>query len=349
MNRREFVRQSIQGAAAIGSVGMLRPIAAWAQQQPPVSAGKPDFAIIDTHQHLWDLAKVRVAWLKGDNPLNRSFVTKDYLEATAGLGIRKAVYMEVDVGADCLAAEAEYIVDLCRRGESPTVAAVLGGRPGEESFRPYIMRFKDSPYVKGVRQIARSSAAGRHPYAEKSFIAGIRLLGELGMRFDLCQPPAELPEAIRLVDACPDTQFILDHCGNGDPKWFGTTGKNEAAAKQWRRDIELLAKRANVVCKISGIVSSMPKGRWKSEELTPVVDHCLDAFGPDRVIFASDWPVCTLGATLREWVAALRQIVAHRSEEQQRKLFCDNAVRVYGLAEAAADGNSVGSRACSRV
>ena len=333
MNRREFICGSIGGVAAMGCIGAMGPRALWAEEKPKATVGKRDFAIIDTHQHLWDLAKVRVAWLKGDNPLNRSFVTKDYLEATAGLGVRKAVYMEVDVGADCLAAEAEYIVDLCRRGESPTVAAVLGGRPGEESFKPYIMRFKDSPYVKGVRQIARSSAAGRHPYAEKSFIGGIRLLGELGMRFDLCQPPAELPEAIRLVDACPDTQFILDHCGNGDPKWFGTAGKNEAAAKQWRRDIELLAKRANVVCKISGIVSSMPKGRWKSEELTPVVDHCLDAFGPDRVIFASDWPVCTLGATLREWVAALRQIVSHRSEEQQRKLFHDNAVRVYGLAK----------------
>ncbi len=332
MNRREFICGSMCGVAAMGSIGAMGPRVLRAEEKPK-AAGKRDYAIIDTHQHLWDLAKLRVGWLKGDNPLNRSFVTKDYLEATAGLGITRAVYMEVDVEEDYLTAEADYIVDLCRRGDSPTVAAVIGGRPGEESFKPYIMRFKDSPYVKGVRQIARVSANGQHPYADKQFVAGVRLLGELGMRFDLCQPPTALPEAIRLVDACPGTPFFLDHCGNGDPKWFGTAGKNEAASRQWQRDVELLAKRANVVCKISGIVSSMPKGRWKPEELAPVVDHCLDTFGPDRVIFASDWPVCTLGGTLRAWVEALQQIVAHRSAEQQRKLFCDNAERVYGLAK----------------
>ncbi len=87
-----------------------------------------------------------------------------------------------------------------------------------------------------------------------------------------------------------------------------------------------------MICKISGVVSQMPKGQWTPDDLAPVVNHCLDEFGPDRVIFASDWPVCTRGAKLREWVAALKEIVRNRDIDQQRKLWGENAIRFYGLA-----------------
>jgi L-fuconolactonase len=333
INRRQFVVRSTRAGLALGAAGMLSQAALGAEQpgsSPP--AGKTAFPIIDTHQHLWDLGKLRLSWLKPGEPLSRNFTMKDYLAAIAGLGIVRAVYMEVAVDVDCQLAEAEYVLDICRRGGSPTVAAVLGGCPGADSFKEYITRFKGSPFVKGVRQIPRDAAGGPRLYRQKPFIAGIQFLGELGMRFDLCLPPSGLPEAIRLVDDCPDTSFILDHCGNGDPKWPPPPAKNEAA-EQWRRDIARLAERKNVVCKISGIVSNAPKDSWTPDQLAPIINHCLDVFGPDRVMFASDWPVCTRVATLREWVQALRQVAGSRSLEQQRKLFCDNAVRVYGLAD----------------
>jgi predicted TIM-barrel fold metal-dependent hydrolase len=92
-----------------------------------------------------------------------------------------------------------------------------------------------------------------------------------------------------------------------------------------------LAKRDRVVCKISGIVARANKDNWAAEDLAPIVNHCLDVFGPDRVMFASDWPVCTRVASLRQWVEALRSIVANRSEAERRKLFSENARRVYGL------------------
>lgn len=81
----------------------------------------------------------------------------------------------------------------------------------------------------------------------------------------------------------------------------------------------------------SGIISRVPKDHWTPDLLAPAVNHCLDTFGPDRVMFAGDWPVCTRVATLRKWVEAIRQIVAHRNLEERRKLFHDNAVRVYKL------------------
>jgi L-fuconolactonase len=95
-------------------------------------------------------------------------------------------------------------------------------------------------------------------------------------------------------------------------------------------DITALAQRPNVVCKISGIVARARAG-WSAQDLAPTINHCLDAFGPDRVIFGGDWPVCTLGAPYRAWVEALKAIIAHRSETDQRKLLHDNAVHIYRL------------------
>ena len=293
------------------------------------------FPIVDTHQHLWDLSLLRLRWLKSGHSLARNFVMKDYIEATQGLNVLKSVYMEVSVVDDDLDTEAEHVIELCRREDTPTVAAVIGGRPGSDGFSDYITRFKGSPYVKGVRQILPRVEANEHPYLAPSFVRGACLLGELGMSLDLCIGPDLLAGAANLVEQCPETRFILDHCGGIDPKTFRTEdgAKRSHVPDLWMRGIDALARHQRVVCKISGIVASMPKGNWSPDDLAPVVNYCLDAFGPDRVVFASDWPVCTRGATLRQWVEALKDIVSSRPEADQRKLFHDNAVRFYGLGD----------------
>jgi L-fuconolactonase len=337
IDRRRFTRDTARAALAAALFGGVGAVEGRAGEEPGPEEDER-MPIVDTHQHLWDLDVVKLGWLKTAGPLNRSYVTKDYLEATDGLNVVKTVYMEVAVDPDSLVTEAEYVVGLCRRDDNPTAAAVIGGRPGEKGFREYITRFKGSPYVKGVRHIMPGSTP--ELWSEKPFVEGIRLLGELEMRFDLCMPPARLPDAAKLVDACPETRFVLDHCGNADPVAFMSAERREAArpAKapqhepdQWRRDLAKLAERDRVVCKISGIIARAPKENWTPDDLAPIIDHCLDVFGPDRVIFASDWPVCTRAASLGEWVGALKEIVENRPEAEQRKLFHDNAVRFYGL------------------
>jgi L-fuconolactonase len=99
---------------------------------------------------------------------------------------------------------------------------------------------------------------------------------------------------------------------------------------QWQRDMEALARKPNVVCKVSGIVVQA-RERWAADDLDPVINHTLTTFGVDRVRYAGDWPVRTLRSTYRRWVETLRSIVRNRPAEEQRKLFHDNAVRVYGL------------------
>lgn len=335
IDRRQFVADSAWAALAVGPITAAgaSPKTALAREPSPPEAGIP---ILDTHQHLWDLDKFRLPWLKSAGKLNRSYLTKDYLEAVQGLNVVKTVYMEVAVEVSQQLAEAQHVVELCRRSDNPTAAAVIGGRPANDGFPRYIGRFKDSPCVKGVRQILD----GPEPCRDKQFIRGIRLLGELGMSFDLCMPARQLAAGAELLDQCPHTRFILDHCGNADPKAFRPAANRQAAAEgvapehkpdQWQRDVDRLAKRKNIVCKISGIVARAPKGNWTPEDLAPIINHCLEAFGPERVMFGSDWPVCTRAATLVQWVRALKEVVGNRGKSENRKLLHDNAVAFYGL------------------
>jgi predicted TIM-barrel fold metal-dependent hydrolase len=321
MNRREFLAASAAVTAAA---------AGHAEETDTV------FPVIDTHQHLWDLSRFRLPWHKGEPKLAKNHLTADYLAATADLGtfsfgsgtalparIVKAVYMEVDVDPAQQTAEAEYVLDLCRRADNPTAAAVISGRPASDQFAKYLDQFKRSAYVKGVRQVLHGPSTRAGYCLDRKFIEGIRLLGERGLSFDLCLRPGELLDGAKLIDACPDTRFILDHCGNADVQ-----SKDRS---QWQKDMAAVAKRKNVVGKVSGIVVTAKPGDWKADDLAPIVKHTLEVFGPDRVMFGGDWPVCTKTATFKQWFQALKSIVADRPEAEQRKLFHDNAYRFYAL------------------
>lgn len=295
--------------------------------------------IIDTHQHLWDLSKFELPWVNGVPIFERSYLPSDYAEATKDSNVVRSIYMEVDVAATQKVAEAEYIIDLCQRDDNPTCAAVISGYPADDGFREYITRFADSPYIKGIRQVLHVPETKQGLCLESSYVAGIQLLGELGLSFDLCMRPGELMDAVALTEQCPETQFILDHCGNGDPNIINGSVDAESmdkadpfwhTAQGWKDAISALAAQNNVVCKISGIVARAPEG-WTAQDLAPTINHCLDSFGPDRVIFGGDWPVCTVAATYSEWASALREVISNRSDVDQRKLLHDNTVRIYGL------------------
>jgi L-fuconolactonase len=333
-SRRQFLGQTATAATAAFASGALFPVN-YTQGQSAVSAN--ELPLVDCHQHLWDLAKFNLPWLQPGSLLDRSYVMSDYLAAIEGTGIQRSVYMEVDVEPSQQQAEADHLIEICKGGKAPTVAAVVSGRPAAENFKAYVSAFRGTPYIKGVRQVLHGDSTPAGYCLQDSFVRGIRLMGQLGLSFDLCMRPGELSDGAKLAEACPETRFIVDHCGNADPKAFFKAGDARAAnekpshdASAWRRDIERLAARPNVICKISGIVARVPK-QWSADDLAPIINHCLDTFGPERVVFGSDWPVCLTGAPLREWVAALKQVVAERTKAQQRQLFYDNASLFYRL------------------
>jgi len=331
--RREFLLRSARWfAGASGVLGVLSSDClhtfAADRKETAVPASSP-LPIVDTHQHLWDLSRFDLPWTKGEEvaSLNRSYLMSDYLRATEGLNIVKAVYMEVDVHPSQQAQEAKYVLDIIRQGNTPTVAAVISGRPNSEEFRAYIEPFAKEPEIKGVRQVLHVGSTPAGYCLQPQFVKGIQLLGELGLSFDLCMRAGEIVDAVKLVDQCPKTRFIVDHCGN-----LSVQSKDPALRERWKKGMSELAQRENVVCKISGIVASAKPGAWTADDLAPNIHFSLETFGKERVMFGGDWPVCTLAASYRQWLDALKKIVSDWSEADRRKLFHDNAVRFYGLS-----------------
>jgi len=282
--------------------------------------------LVDTHQHLWDLGRFSLPWTKGDEVLGRNFLMSDYLQATEGLKIAQTVYMEVDVEPVQQEAEARYAIELCKRDDNPMAAAVISGRPSHDGFRDYILKFKDSPYIKGVRQVLHVGSTPQGYCLDPKFVRGIQLLGECGLSFDLCMRSGELLDADKLVAQCPHTRFVVDHCGN-----MSVQETNAGNRRTWMEGMRHLADHDHVVCKVSGIVASAAAD-WTVEQLAPNIHFTLDTFGPERVMFGGDWPVCTLRASYGRWVAALGEITSAQSAMARQRLFHDNAVRFYGLS-----------------
>ncbi len=325
--RRQFLQSAGAGFAS-ASLTHHFATAAFPAEQKARSVNPHTLPIIDTHQHLWDLSRFELPWLK--NPaaqaLNRSYLLADYREATHGYNIERTIYMEVNIHPDQQAAEAEYVLELCRQPESKMVAAVIGGSPQSTGFKEYIQKFAGNKHVKGVRTVLHDPDRPKGMCLEPRFVDHMQLLGKLGLSFDLCLRPGEIADGVKLIEKCPGTRFIIDHCGNMDVQ-----STDEKLRNAWKSGIKAASQQENVACKISGIVVTAKPETWKPADLAPVVNHCLDSFGEDRVFFGGDWPVCTLKGTYAQWASGLFEIVRDRTPEFQRKLFHDNAVKFYGL------------------
>ena len=320
MDRRKFICQ-----ASIFSVGTFANT-----MYSKAAASKEIIPIIDTHQHLWDIERFRNGWSKP--PLPRNFNMKDYLEAIKGLNVIKSVYMEVAVPPDKRHEEALYAIEICQNKNNPTKAAVIAVDPGRADFSEYMEEFWRSPYIKGIRHFF----ASEKEILSSQVIRNIAILGDMGMSFDLVVPAVWLPQANKLIKSCPGTRFIVDHCGNADPKAFFKAGRPLPTKplhdpEAWKRDMESIASEENVICKISGIVSRVPNYPLTADDLSPIINHCLDVFGSERVMFAGDWPVCLKNMPLASWVNILKTVVKDRTFKVKKKLFHDNAERFYNI------------------
>jgi predicted TIM-barrel fold metal-dependent hydrolase len=280
--------------------------------------------IIDTHQHLWDLDLFSYAWLQSLPSLNRSFRMADYFQAVAGLDLEKSVHLEADVDEKYMLAETRHILSLAEQPDNPLEGVVACGRPERSDFRNYLEQILGRPKLKGIRRILHTQpdelAQGR------TFKDNVRSLAVYGLSFDLCVLARQLPIAIRLAEYCPAVTFILDHCGVPQVK--------ERILDPWRAHIREISGLPHVFCKLSGLVAYADPARWSPEDLRPYVEHVIECFGWDRVMFGSDWPVCTLSATYKQWVETLSLLTQSAGEEKRSKLFHDNAALVYRLGHS---------------
>lgn len=281
--------------------------------------------IIDTHQHLWDLEQFPYSWTARSPAFNRSFRLNDYYEATRGLNVTKTVHVEADIDEDFMLQETLSVLSLARSGDNPIAGVVAAARPEYDNFREYINQIAGSRHLKGIRRILHTEPDELS--TTTTFVENVKSLEEYGLTFDICVLARQLPLAINLVKECPNVNFILDHCGNPNLR----SDADEREFDEWRERLQDIAGLPNVACKISGIAVNTDLTDWNAETLRPAVEGVIACFGWDRVMFGSDWPVCTLAASLRQWAETLMTLTKDSGEENQQKLFYGNAQRVYRL------------------
>ena len=277
--------------------------------------------IIDTHLHLIDLSALRYPWLGGAPALNRDFPHEEYATQARRAGIEAALHMEVDVDQADIEAETSHVKAQSQQAGSLLRGAIAACRPEEGSFAAYLERQRADPFIKGFRRVLHVMPDELSDSA--LFRDNIKRLSGSGLTFDLVVLPHQIPRAIALADLAPDVQFVLDHCGVPDIK-----GRAE---HPWREHMAEIARRPNVIGKISGVVAYADPNSWSVENLRPYVEHTIGSFGWDRVVWGSDWPVCTLGGGLATWVAATHALIAGASPEERMKLLSGNARRMWKL------------------
>ncbi|VVT24596.1 amidohydrolase [Hoeflea sp. EC-HK425] len=277
--------------------------------------------IIDTHLHVVDPWTLDYPWLATVPALNQAWPYAAYELEARRAGISRTLHMEVDVAPERIEDETNYIDTLAHRPDSLIAGAIASCRPEEPEFAAYLDRQRRNPLVKGFRRVLHvmPDEVSEQPL----FRDNIKRMSGSGLTFDLCMLPHQLPNAMALADLAPDVTFILDHCGVPDIKGD--------ARQPWQDNITELARRPNVVAKISGVVAYADPDTWIADTLRPWVEHTISSFGWDRVVWGSDWPVCTLGGGLLAWVAATHALIDGASAEEKQKLLSSNARRIWSL------------------
>ncbi|MDP2782680.1 amidohydrolase [Devosia sp.] len=269
--------------------------------------------ILDTHLHLVYPERFAYPWLAGAPAINQPWTVENYFAEALPLGIESALHMEVDVADADMMAESEFMVTLPR-----IAGAIAACRPESMNFVDHIEQLSQHPHITGVRRILHQAPDDLSQ--SDLFVENIRHLPDYDLSFDLCVRADQLPIGQMLAERAPDVTFILDHCGVPD-----VTG---AGLDPWRQHISNIAKLPNMVTKISGIVAySGPD--WSVDTIRPYVEHIIESFGWDRVVWGSDHPVVTLTGSLTRWVEATHQIIKGASEDEKARLLHANAERIY--------------------
>lgn len=275
--------------------------------------------IFDTHLHLVDKSRLSYPWLSGAPALDRDWTFADYCRTAARLGITDVLHMEVDVAEPDIDRETAFVAELMALPGSPMRGAISAARPESESFAAWLERV-DRRVVKGIRRVLHTMPDDLSRVA--MFRQNIRLLGKAGLPFDICVLQRQLPIATELVDACPDTIFVLDHCGV--PDIAGGT------LQDWKASMSELSRRPNLNVKISGI-TAYARPDWSLETLRPYVETVICLFGQQRVVWGSDSPVCTLQSSLDQWVGTTHALLSGASANERTKFLSENARRIWDI------------------
>lgn len=276
---------------------------------------------IDAHQHFWRYNAARDTWITDEmSLLKRDFLPQDLAPELDASGIDASIAVQTDQSE----AETTFLLELANT--SSRIAGVVGWvdlrSPRLAERLEYFAQF---PKLRGFRHIAQSETDD-HFLARDEFVQGIAQLRRFAFTYDILIYPRQLPAAIELVSRVPEQLFVINHLAKPEIKARKT--------EPWAQHIRQLSQNKNVFCKLSGLVTEADLRKWQQFDFRPYLDVALEAFGPERLLFGSDWPVCLLAASYEQVVRILSNDLRGMSDSDKNKVFGSNAIRFYGLKAA---------------
>jgi L-fuconolactonase len=276
---------------------------------------------IDAHHHLWRYRVPGPSWMTdGMEGLRRDFLLDDLRTVTSDSGITGTIVVETERTVE----ETERLSQIAASND--LICGVVGWAPLTSlNVVSELERLASLPKLKAIRHPIHDEMDDKFVLRD-DFNRGIAALKQFDLRYDILIYEKHLPQTIEFVDRHPDQVFILDHVAKPRIR--------ERILSPWRENLRELARRPNVYCKISGMVTEADWQTWSDEQLSPYFETALEAFNPKRLIFGSDWPVVTLASSYRRWVDTIRAATAQLSTSEREWIFSKTAIQAYGLSTA---------------
>ena len=276
---------------------------------------------IDSHQHFWRYDPARDAWITDAmSLLKRDFLPAEFLADLDANDIDSSIVVQVDQSEE----ETLFLLDLAKQNER--IVGVVGWvdlrAPSVEDRLRFFSQYKK---LRGFRHIAQGEPDDQFLVGQ-DFIRGIALLREFGFVYEILIYPKQLPAAIELVARFPEQRFVVNHLAKPLIK--------DGVREPWESYMRTVAQNPNVFCKVSGLVTEADWRHWKREDIWPYLDVVFEAFGPERLMFGSDWPVCLLAASYRRVKEVIETYVDVHAPKGKENIFGGNAIRFYGLKAA---------------
>jgi len=281
-----------------------------------------DFPITDTHVHLLDTRKFKYGWASGAPKLGRDWTIHDLETAAKPYVVESMVFVEVDVDYPQHMDEATWVQQLSL-GDS-RLKGCVASLPLEQGAKleADLEKLSTLPVVKGIRRLIQNKSDPEF-VLRPDFIAATRLLPKFNYSFDVCIYHHQFGNVIEFIRRCPEVSFILDH--------IGKPGIRDGIMEPWKRHIRELSELPNVVCKLSGVTTEADHDNWNREQLRPYIDHVIESFGFNRIMYGGDWPVAELAGKYTDWIGVLDWATSGCTPEEKRKLFRDNGIQAYRL------------------
>ena len=274
--------------------------------------------VIDSHHHFWNFTEADYGWIAPKwSMIRRDFLPDDLQKEIAAAGVDGVV----SVQARQSLLETDWLLGFA--AQHAFIRGVVGWLPLiDPAVEAHLDNCAANPKLRSLRHVLQAEANDAYMLRE-DFNRGISALTRLGLTYDILILERHLPNTIAFVDRHPEQVFVLDHIAK--PRI--ATGELEP----WTKNIRELARRPNVACKLSGMVTEADVATWTPAELQPYFDVVIDAFGPARLLFGTDWPVCLAGVGYSRWKQIVEQALSTLSEHERAAVFGGNAVRFYRL------------------